>query len=109
MVSVAGLGLGIAAAVAYSGWSNPVLAVMGLFFSILWLVADGLDGMIARATGTASAAGRVLDGLCDHGVFICIYLALAFSLNSYPAFILAGAAGLCHSVQSSLYEAERAR
>src|SRR3546814_9333837 len=47
------------------------MATIGLPLSLFWLVADGLDGMIARATGTPSAAGRVLDGLCDHGVFLC--------------------------------------
>lgn len=109
MVSIAGLGAGIVAAIAYYGWHSPMLAAVGLLFSIAWLVADGLDGMIARATGTSSAAGRVLDGLCDHGVFVCIYAALAFSMGYSPVAALAWAAGFFHAVQSSLYEAERAR
>lgn len=109
-VSLAGLALGGAAAACYLGWDRPWLAPLGLLFSIGWMVADGLDGMIARATGTASAAGRFLDGLCDHGVFILIYMALAFSLGGSAAiWSLAIVAGASHAAQSSLYEGERAR
>jgi len=108
-VSIAGLGLGILAAIAYSDFERWPLAVLGLLLSIGWLVADGLDGMIARATGTASALGRALDGLCDHGVFALIYVALAWTVGTAEGWLLAIAAAGCHAVQSSLYEGERAR
>ncbi len=108
-VSVMGLGCGTAAAFAYANWHYPALALLGLVLSVAWLVADGLDGMIARATGTASALGRALDGLCDHGVFALIYVALAWSVGTAEGWLLAIAAGGCHAVQSSLYEGERAR
>lgn len=108
-VSLAGLTLGLLAALAYYGWKTPGLAFCGFLLSLAWLIADGLDGMVARATGTASFTGRILDGLCDHGVFIAIYLALAASLGSAEAWVLAWIAGLFHTVQSGLYEAERAR
>jgi hypothetical protein len=65
--------------------------------------------MIARATGTASPLGRFLDGVCDHGVFVLIYIALAASIRTQEAWILAGCAGALHAVQSNLYEGERAR
>lgn len=109
MVSIAGLLLGVASAVAYFYWQNPLWAAAGLLLSLGWLVADGLDGMIARATGTSSAAGRVLDGICDHGVFICIYVSLALSLGFASWIWLAAVAGLFHAIQSSLYESERVR
>lgn len=108
LASIAGLVLGAGAAAAYLHWQNIIFAVIGLVLSSLWLVADGLDGMIARATGTASATGRVLDGLCDHGVFLCLYLALGYSIG-FADIWLPMLAGACHAVQSSLYEAERAR
>ncbi|ATY32359.1 CDP-alcohol phosphatidyltransferase family protein [Sphingomonas psychrotolerans] len=108
-VSVLGLILGALAAAAYSNWSSWPFAFLGLLFSIGWLVADGLDGMIARATGTASALGRTLDGICDHGVFALLYLVLAFSVGTREGWILAIAAGVLHAIQSSLYEGERAR
>ncbi len=109
MVSVLGFGLGLLATAAFvdlPGWRG---AALGLVLAAGWLVADGLDGMIARATGTASRAGRILDGLCDHGVFILIYVALALSIGTVGGWAVAIAAGAAHIVQSSLYEGERAR
>ncbi|NIJ19669.1 hypothetical protein FHS95_001338 [Sphingomonas naasensis] len=108
-VSVLGLVLGALAAAAYANWTSWPFAFLGLVFSIGWLIADGLDGMIARATGTASALGRALDGMCDHGVFALIYLVLAFSVGTAEGWALAVGAGVLHAVQSNLYESERAR
>lgn len=108
-VSIAGLCLGTAAALAYAQYERPALAVLGLLLSVGWLIADGLDGMVARATRTSSAFGRFLDGLCDHGVFTLLYVALAASMGTAEAWVLAIAAGVAHAVQSSLYEGERAR
>lgn len=108
-VSVLGLVLGALAAAAYAQWAAWPFAFLGLLLSVGWLIADGLDGMIARATGTASALGRTLDGIVDHGVFALIYLVLAFSIGTVQGWALAVAAGVAHAVQSSLYEGERAR
>lgn len=108
-VSLTGLAIGAAAARAFSRWPDPLAVGVGLLLAVAWLIADGLDGMIARATGTASALGRFLDGLCDHGVFFLIYVALAQSIGTLGGWLLAAAAGLAHAVQSSIYEGERAR
>ena len=108
-VSILGLLVGILAALCYARWQHPLAAIAGLALSVAWLIADGLDGMIARATNTASALGRMLDGLCDHGVFILIYVAMALSIGTVEGWVLAVAAGAGHIVQSSLYEGERAR
>lgn len=108
-VSVGGLALGTAAALSYSQWHAWPFALLGLLLSVGWLIADGLDGMIARATGTASPLGRVLDGLCDHGVFALIYIVLALSVGTAQGWALAVAAGVAHAVQANLYESERAR
>lgn len=108
-VSLVGLGTGTAAAWCLLHWHDPRLASLAFLLCIGWLIADGLDGMIARATGTASAFGRFLDGVCDHGVFILIYLALGFSLGTAGAFVLMGVAGAAHALQSMIYEGERAR
>lgn len=109
MVSVAGLLFGAAAGWAFLGWRDWRWALAGFLFSLCWLIADGLDGMIARATGTASAWGRILDGLCDHGVFAFLYVALAFSIGTPDAWALGVVAALAHGVQASLYEGERER
>ncbi|HWC56289.1 MAG TPA: CDP-alcohol phosphatidyltransferase family protein, partial [Sphingomicrobium sp.] len=108
-VSIGGFFIGGAAALAFSQWRSWPFACLGLLLSIGWMIADGLDGMIARATKTASALGRFLDGLCDHGVFALIYIALAASIGTAQAWILGAVAAIFHAVQSSLYESERAR
>ena len=108
-VSLAGLALGTGAAIADAGWRTPGLALAGVALALGWLIADGLDGMVARATGTSSAFGRFLDGVCDHGVFALIYIALATSIGTAEAWLLAVTAGVAHAVQSSLYEGDRAR
>lgn len=108
-VSMAGLACGAVAALCYVNWNDPRFALLGLVFSIAWLVMDGLDGMVARATGTSSAFGRFMDGLCDHGVFALLYLGLAASIGTPGAWALALIAAAAHAVQSSLYEGERAR
>jgi hypothetical protein len=106
-VSVAGFLLGAAAAAALYRWER--FATAGFLLLVLWLVADGLDGMIARATRTASALGRFLDGVCDHAVFLLVYFALAASLGISAVWTLALCAGAVHAVQASLYEGERMR
>jgi hypothetical protein len=108
-VSIGGFVVGALAALVFSRWYLWPFACAGLLLGVAWLVADGLDGMIARATGTASPLGRFLDGLCDHGVFVLIYLSLAASIGTPDAWILAGCAGVLHGIQSSVYEGERAR
>lgn len=109
VVSVCGLILGAGAALAYANGVAWQFAVLGLLLSVGWLIADGLDGMIARATGTASPLGRALDGMCDHGVFALIYIAVAISVGTLEGWVLSTAAGLLHAVQSNLYESERTR
>ena len=108
-VSFCGLALGAAAAACYAQWHDWRFALLGLLLSAGWLIADGLDGMVARATGTASAFGRFLDGLVDHGVFLLLYVTLAYSVGTLEGWLLALAAAVAHAVQSSLYEGERAR
>ena len=108
-VSLIGLAVGTAAAFCYADWGDPVAVLLGLALSVAWLIADGLDGMVARATGNRQRAGALLDGLCDHGVFILIYVAMALSIGTGEGWTLAVLAGAAHIAQSSLYEGERAR
>ena len=108
-ISVMGLLIGAAGAAADERWRRPGWAAMGFLVSIAWLLTDSLDGMVARATGTSSAFGRELDGLCDHGVFALLYIALARSVGGPAIWALVMVAALAHAVQASLYEAERDR
>ncbi len=108
-VSVAGLVLGTLAALACYNWRLPFMASLGFALACLWMICDGLDGMIARATKTTSALGRLLDGLCDYGVFLLLYVAAAWSVGTAEAWALATVAGTVHAVQSNLFEGERSR
>jgi phosphatidylglycerophosphate synthase len=107
--SLLGLVSGAVAALAYSQFHSPALLALGLAASATWLVFDGLDGIIARATGTSSRIGRMLDGWCDHTVFFFIYLSLALAIDTPEGWILAWTAGGAHAVQSALYEGDRER
>lgn len=109
MVSLCGLTVGILAAAAYYRWDTPFYPLIGFALCVCWLIADGLDGMIARATNSASALGRFLDGICDHVVFILIYVAMATSIGTGEGWALALSAGGLHALQSNLFESERAR
>jgi phosphatidylglycerophosphate synthase len=108
-ISLAGLACGAAAAAAFYRWRDWRWATLGFLFAALWLVLDGLDGMVARATGTASEFGRLLDGLCDHAVFVLLYVSLASSLGTAGAWRVAIFAGTAHAIQASLFEGERLR
>ncbi|MBS3961892.1 MAG: CDP-alcohol phosphatidyltransferase family protein [Sandarakinorhabdus sp.] len=108
-VTMAGLGFGLLAALAYMQWTDWRFATMGLLFMLLWHVMDGLDGRLARATGKNSDFGRLLDGIADYSTFVAVYLALAIShATPWPALGLALVAGLAHALQSQFYEGERA-
>ncbi len=107
-VSLAGLGFGILAGVAYWHWREPLCVVAGLVLMLGWHVMDGLDGKLARASGKASAFGRLIDGICDYLVFVVVMLPLALTFADGGAtLILCLAGGLCHAVQAAWYEGER--
>ena len=111
-VSIAGLACGFLAALAYSRWWDGAWAVAGFLLMIGWHICDGMDGMIARATKSASEAGRLLDGLCDYTTFILVYMVLAATLpwdEPIETYWAAMAAGAVHAIQSALYEGARER
>ena len=66
IVSFAGLFAGWIAAYFYFHMDRPLYLFGGLGFMVLWHILDGADGRVARATGTSSAFGRIIDGICDH-------------------------------------------
>ena len=54
-------------------------------FILLALIADGLDGRVARALGVASEFGKEMDSLCDLGSFgiAPAFLAYSFCLHNF--------------------------
>ncbi len=85
-VTVAALGLGIAAGVLFALGSRLTLALGGVVFYLAF-VADCVDGKLARATGITSPKGEALDHLADAarraaaGLGLAIYL---WNANGLP-------------------------
>lgn len=111
IISFLGLGAGLLAALFYYYQDHRIFIFAGFISMFLWHVFDGADGRVARATGTSSAFGRIIDGMCDHLVFGAVYIAIIFYMmnSGSPATIwyLAIAAGLSHAVQAAGYEERR--
>ena len=57
-------------------------------FILVALIADGMDGRIARALNASSELGKEMDSLCDLGSFgvAPAFLAYAFCLHNYGLF-----------------------
>lgn len=111
LVSFLGLGSGLIAGLLYYYQDHMAYVVGGFLFMCLWHVFDGADGRIARATGTSSAFGRIIDGMCDHVVFGAVYFAFVFFALKHGAspwiWVLGISAGLSHAIQSAGYEERR--
>jgi hypothetical protein len=97
-----------------------ILGVAGgimFYFPVLWIniigmilvvwanLYDSADGQVARMTGNYSRLGRILDGAAGDLWFISIYASLCFRLMpSWGLWIwlLAAAAGYCHTKQAAV-------
>lgn len=57
-------------------------------FILLALIADGMDGRVARALNATSELGKEMDSLCDLGSFgiAPAFLAYAFCMHNYGLF-----------------------
>jgi len=111
IVSFIGLGAGWLAAYFYFNQPSLGFVLAGFLSMFAWHVFDGADGRVARATGTSSAFGRIIDGICDHLVFGAVYIAFVLYLlktgSSPMIWLLAFAAGVSHAVQAAGYEERR--
>ncbi|WP_199553443.1 CDP-alcohol phosphatidyltransferase family protein [Sandaracinobacteroides hominis] len=112
-VTCMGFGFGLLAASSYAmagqSGSRWAFATLGLLLMLAWLVMDGLDGQLARATGKSSDIGRLLDGVADYATFVVVNIALvATHPRPLAAFALALLSGVFHALQSQFYEGERA-
>lgn len=112
MVSIAGGAAIVLAGVIYlqPGW--PLAAIAGLIIHMSWHVLDGADGDLARLTGRTSAAGEIVDGICDYAGHIALYLMLAAAASTswgWAAWALAVGAGASRVVQANFHETQRRR
>lgn len=68
----------IAAAVLHSAYEYPMLALAAVPLLFLRLALNALDGMLAKQTGKARAAGEVINELSDRLSDVAIFLSFAF-------------------------------
>lgn len=89
------LGVGLAAAASFATGSAPAFVLGALLFN-LFLVLDGVDGNIARVTGSSSSAGKFYDiatGLVvESSFFLSIGIGLLQAPEVLPAWLPAGLA-----------------
>jgi phosphatidylglycerophosphate synthase len=110
MVSVAGAAMVVAAGVLYTIVGGALGVALGFALHLGWHVVDGADGDLARMTGRASPIGEVVDGLCDYGGHLVLYLLLGTLLDDtlgWAAWALAVGAGASRIVQSVFAESSR--
>ena len=84
------------------------LNVAGMLLHVAANLFDNVDGQLARLTKRQSEQGRVVDGIGDNIVFISVYVHLCLRViaggGSASIWLLALAAGICHSFQSAAAE-----
>ncbi|WP_297492814.1 CDP-alcohol phosphatidyltransferase family protein [Acidocella sp.] len=109
-VSLAGMGCGIAAGIAYHFYPHTLCVLLGFALMFAWHVLDGADGQLARLTQTFSELGKIIDGICDYVTFTAVYIGLAATCASQHGnlvWALVALSGLCHAIQSAAYELQR--
>lgn len=103
-VTVLGGILGILAGHLYFYPDLPTNLV-GMFLHVCANTLDNADGQLARLLNQKSRAGRVIDSLFDHLIFLSIYVHLTLRClvaGASPAVcLLALAAGLSHALQGA--------
>jgi len=86
-------------------YRDPSINAIGFVLFIISDIFDSVDGQLARLRGTSTRLGRTLDGLGDHVRFVNLYVHLAIRLSiagtNWHVLLLAVAAGVSHSFQSS--------
>lgn len=111
IVSVLGLLSGWLAAGLYFSQPDKLMIIGGFIAMIFWHILDGADGRVARATGTTSAFGRLIDGVCDHLVFAAVYISITISMimqgGHWSLWIIVLSAGASHATQAAGYEERR--
>lgn len=79
--------------------------IAGMVLHVCANALDNADGQLARLTGQGSRAGRIIDSLVDHIIFVNIYVHLALRCwweGASPWIcLLALAAGISHALQGA--------
>ena len=86
-------------------YPNLIINVAGMTLHVCANTLDNADGQLARLTRRESRAGRIIDSIADHLVFVSVYLHLTlrclFEGSSPIILLLAFAAGISHALQGA--------
>ena len=74
--------LGFASGYAFS-FASPASLILGGFLLEATLVLDCVDGQLARAKGTASEWGRLIDGIAGYFSYLAVILGLIIGFPQY--------------------------
>jgi phosphatidylglycerophosphate synthase len=110
MVSATGAALIVLAAGLYSLPWAWLSVLTGFALHLGWHVVDGADGDLARQTGRSGPRGELVDGLCDIGGHIVLYIVLgsiAAAQIGSTGWALMWAAGISRLAQAAHYEGTR--
>ncbi|MCM1319996.1 MAG: CDP-alcohol phosphatidyltransferase family protein [Muribaculaceae bacterium] len=108
-ITIASIFIGIAAGICFYP-NNMWINIMGIFLLVWANSFDSADGQLARLTGQYSRLGRILDGAAGDFWFISIYICIClrevhtssfFMAHNWLIWVIAVAAGLCHSLQAA--------
>jgi phosphatidylglycerophosphate synthase len=83
VISTIGLGFSLGAA----GAASQGLVVISVVCWLLGRIADGLDGVVARASGRAADVGGLLDFMFDTIGYAAIPIGLAFGIDDRAGWI----------------------
>lgn len=109
-ITIASIFIGVAAGICFYPASLRV-NVCGMLLLIIADAFDSADGQLARMTRQYSRLGRILDGMAGDFWFIAIYVCICLRVNSTLPFfmerpwliwVMAVAAGACHSLQAAM-------
>jgi phosphatidylglycerophosphate synthase len=86
-------------------YESPWVNAAGFVLVVVADLLDSADGQLARMRGTASRAGRIMDGYADNLRWIAVYVHIALRLllhgDGWYVVLLAAFAGACHSLHSA--------
>lgn len=110
-VSLLGLSCLAGAALLFAYGSWPFGSLAGIVLLFVSHVLDGADGQIARATGTSSRVGEIIDGLCDYVgygfLYWALYIVAANNIGRLESLILIIVSLISHVLQANFYESRR--
>ncbi|MCM1006196.1 MAG: CDP-alcohol phosphatidyltransferase family protein [Prevotella sp.] len=108
-ITIASIFLGVGAGICFY-YQNIWINIAGMLLLVWANSFDSADGQLARLTHQYSRLGRILDGVSGDFWFLSIYICIClremhtpgiFMEDKWAIWVIAVAAGFCHSLQAA--------